>query len=236
MDTSIVLFGIVLCLLFEDIWTVRNPGLDCILFFDQLGSHLQKETVARAQQKGVHHWSLPKNTSHFTQPLDDVPFASFKLALARLHSQDVQSASLSGEDLSNRLITASYQAEKEAFSSSIIQRAFRVVGLSPFDKELILGNAEANLGNQIDDDRSEVLNDCIRACKAALDDYSPKPISKRRGTVRKDIIHSPSSLITSAEAHEARAALAQREKEVKQASRKHKVTIYQYILVDIHYN
>lgn len=199
--------------LFEDHWTTRNPGRNCLLLCDQLGAHARPLTVARALNKGVHHFFLPSNTSHFTQPLDDCPFASFKTALARIHSADVQAAELRGESRGSRLVSCSYQAENEAFTVANNKNAFEKVGLWPFDPDKIMQRARANLGGDVDNDRPEQLDEFVKAFKVVMDASNPKPIVKHTASVKKDVIHSPQSLL----------ALAQKKQESDEAKQQEKV-------------
>jgi len=51
-----------------------------------------------------------------TQPLDDLPFASFKKALAKFHKKNVFSTSLHHQELKVLLLAAAFEAETMAFT------------------------------------------------------------------------------------------------------------------------
>jgi hypothetical protein len=65
---------------FADYWDniLGRKGLACYVFSDQLTLHRQAELVEDMAKRLMYMWSLPANTSHITQPLDDVLFAVFK--------------------------------------------------------------------------------------------------------------------------------------------------------------
>lgn len=210
--------------LFEDHWTSRNPGRECVLLFDQLGVHAQLDTVGKALEKGIYHYFLPKNTSHFTQPLDDTPFATFKTALARIHSADVHAAVLHGEERGRRLVAASYQAESEAFTPDNIRHAFDEVGLYPFNPDKIMERARANLVGDFDNGRPDELDVFVKAVNVLMTANMPKPIVKYSATVQKDVIHSPHSLIESARKKEQIEEAKKLEMEARKASKAAKVS------------
>jgi hypothetical protein len=210
--------------IFEDHWTARNPGRDCLLLFDQLGVHSQVEVVARAMEKGIYHYFLPKNTSHFTQPLDDSPFASFKNALARIHSADVHAAVLHGEERGRRLVTASYQAESEGFTPDNIKHAFKEVGLYPFNPELIMERARANLLGDFDNDLPKEMDALVKAVNILTNKNKPKPITKLTAPVKKDTICSGHSLIVSSKKKAEMEEAKRLEVEARKASKAAKVS------------
>src|SRR3989338_4588250 len=106
---------------FCDLWQLHNPGLEVLLFSDQLASHRDPVIVTTAFQLGVKMYSLPANCSHFIQPCDDLYFAKFKSSMATNHLDEVRCRVLRGESVAGQLIQAAYDAEVEAASARIIK-------------------------------------------------------------------------------------------------------------------
>jgi len=79
-DTGYLKAATFRCVIYEFAreWGVRNPGREVLLFGDQLGCHKDVETLSSALSKGVYLFFLEPNSSHFNQPLDEVPFAALK--------------------------------------------------------------------------------------------------------------------------------------------------------------
>src|SRR3989338_2122426 len=123
---------------FCEIFNNSYPGMNALLFSDQMSSHLEQVVVADALSRNVHMWSLVANTSHWLQPLDDLPFANFKLRLTAEHSKAVFHSAIQGGSLADLLIPAAYEAESEAFTPAVITRAFENCGLFPFNETKII--------------------------------------------------------------------------------------------------
>lgn len=89
-------------------WGVRNPGIPALLFGDQLGVHQAPDIVELALAKKNYLFSLPKNTSHITQPLDEAPFGGFKRMVAAGSEQGAVDGMLSNEGTRSTLLEAAY--------------------------------------------------------------------------------------------------------------------------------
>jgi len=59
---------------FMEWWKLLYPGYHCYVFGDQLSCHYNHDVVICLEDL-VFVWSLPANTSHLLQPLDDLLFA-----------------------------------------------------------------------------------------------------------------------------------------------------------------
>ena len=71
-----------------------------------MASHLDPLVVSLAYQKNVRMWSLVANSSHFLQPLGDLPFGNFKKYTADIHAKKVFAAKVQGEGVANVLLPA----------------------------------------------------------------------------------------------------------------------------------
>ena len=177
--------------------------MNALLFSDQMSSHLEPVVVADALSRNVHMWSLVANTSHWLQPLDDLPFANFKLVLTKEHNKTVFRKAIQGKALANLLVPAAYRAEKEAFTPAVIKRSFSNCGLFPFDEMKIMDRFARNTGVLA----RQNLEACARAAASAVIQESiaegqkaknkegrSKPISGR-AVVRKNSVFSPEGLL-----------------------------------------
>ena len=109
---------------FCQIWPNQNPGMHCFVFGDQLASHYDIEVVRNSLKMDVLVWSLPSNTSHFLQPLDDVCFARFKKGIHSVAFGVQLEGENTGDDVLDRLYSVAYEVEARIFTKRTIQRAF----------------------------------------------------------------------------------------------------------------
>ena len=91
-------------------WGVRNPGREVLLFGDQLGCHKDIETLSSALSKGADLFFLAPSSSHFNQPLDEVPFAALKKFAVGGGEQSVFDSLLTGTSTRDSLLAAAYTA------------------------------------------------------------------------------------------------------------------------------
>lgn len=127
-------------------WDVRNPGIPALLFGDQLGVHQAPDIVELALAKENYLFSLPKNKSHITQPLDEAPFGGFKQMVAAGSEQGAIDGMLSNEGIHTTLLEAAYRVEVRSFTPSVMVGAFRRCGLWPFNSKLKVDQVASALG------------------------------------------------------------------------------------------
>jgi len=124
----------------------KYPGLSAFLFGDQLAAHRRADTVEFALGLGLLLFSLEKNTSHITQPLDEKPFPTLQVDRVRRNEAAVMDRMLTNTDSRDALLMVCYEDERRAFSRPITVGAFRPRGLWPVNAELMKANVRANLG------------------------------------------------------------------------------------------
>jgi len=138
---------------FAQIWFNLEPGLKAILLTDNLRFHQDVVPIEKARKLGVELFFLPPNTSHFTQPLDDLVFAvlrsqleSFAIKLSNAYSKATIKAT------SHEIITAAVVlARVPAFAKDRIVKSFARTCIWPFDAEGLLEAAIKNIGGMVDD-------------------------------------------------------------------------------------
>ena len=131
---------------FIEIWTLHHPGLNCILFGDQLSAHSNIDVVEEAFDHNILMWLLPANTSHFLQPLDERPFGIFKKDVYRVGEQYLWDELVAEANIQHVFLQAAFDAEERAFTPSLVSSSFENCGLWPFNEERILNLASLNLG------------------------------------------------------------------------------------------
>lgn len=129
-----------------EVWHERCPGIPALLFGDQLAAHRRADVVEYALELGLYLFSLPKNTSHSTQPLDKAPFGALQAVTRRNHEAAVMEGMLTDANTRDALLMAAYAAERRAFTRPVIIGAFRRCGLWPFRPAVLQANVRANLG------------------------------------------------------------------------------------------
>lgn len=132
---------------FAGTWGNLHPGLKCLLYCDNLPIHRNSEVLRKFQQI-LDMQYLPPNTSHFTQPLDDLVFAIYKSQLRRLADKLRNALRHTEETMTpTQILTAvTTEAENLAFRPDKIKKSFRNTGIFPWNPEVILDNAKLNVG------------------------------------------------------------------------------------------
>jgi hypothetical protein len=111
--------------------------------------HRDEKIVEKMVNKSIHAFYLPPNTSHFLQPLDDLPFAIYKSELRRLADAFVRARKTIGGHTKNATeigTLVSIEAGKLAFAPGKIQEGFANTGIWPWNPERILEHANLNVG------------------------------------------------------------------------------------------
>jgi hypothetical protein len=120
---------------FIEEWRAQNPGLHAWIFGDQFSPHLNLFTMRKMLENNLHMWFFPANTSHFLQPLDDVPFARIKGVVKKESDFLPAGASIANRDVTPEFHEVVHHAITRGLRSKEILAGFRNTGLWPFAKE-----------------------------------------------------------------------------------------------------
>ena len=123
-------------------WSMANPGLECLLFSDQLRAHRDPVVVAKALGHSVRMFSLVPGTSHWLQPMDSFCFANMKRSVAADHMKRVLAEKIADLPTADLLIISFYEVARRAFGSRVGQKSFREIGLYHYNPELIRALAD----------------------------------------------------------------------------------------------
>ena len=160
---------------FREIWHQRYPGLHCFVFSDQLAAHFNLPLVEKSYKEGVYLWALPVNTSHFLQPLDNLPFARFKARLYTEVDRAGFSSLVRGQDVPNTdLIDIVLKVDREVFTSRAIRRSFLATGLFPFQPNKMRRLARMNVLNIKTDPERRTEKLCLEFSKILATMVKPK--------------------------------------------------------------
>jgi len=210
--------------LFADEWRTCNPGREALLFGDQLGAHRQPETIASALEKGVYLFSLPPNTSHINQPLDEPPFGGLKRDAATGNEQGILDALVSGTSVRDTLLSAAYVEERRTLTPQSIVCAFRRCALWPFNASAMLARVGANVGlvppgNTVQSKARSAAAAVLLGAQQRVDATRRRSVSGQ-ATVARGVLHAPEALLAQHCAREAAraSALAVREARMAEAA------------------
>lgn len=133
---------------FATIWSNLYPGLVATVLTDNLEFHHDIEPLRAAAAKFVELFFLPPNTSHFTQPLDDLVFAVLKQQLEQIALKLASAYANQGKKKSAMEIVtaAAVLASKVALTKDKITSSFRNTFMFPFDPTQLMAAARANIG------------------------------------------------------------------------------------------
>lgn len=205
------------------VWIARNPGIPALLFGDQLASHRLADIVEFGLGLGLFLFSLPKNSSHITQPLDEAPFGALQATTHRNHEKAVMDGMLATTSTRDSLLMAVYAAERRAFSGPVIRGAFRRCRLWPFDPALMQANVRANLGMASScETPEEAARSAAAAVIQAAQERAGAALAKAtsgRAVVQRGVLHSPFLLLEHHRKTQAEEAQERQEKAARRAAR-----------------
>jgi hypothetical protein len=199
-------------------WNLLYPGLNLCLLSDQLAAHRNMDTIRFALANYVHLWSLTACTSHWGQPLDDIPFGNFKRILAHAHVEEMFANALREESCADSLILCAYKAESIAFTPAVIIAAFERTGIYPWSPEVIRERAKLNYGRARLSCDPHDLSEMVVSFK---DDKRTNPLVQTGCTdveveVRPSAVHAPWELLR---LHEEKVAAEEEKRRQKDEAR-----------------
>lgn len=127
-------------------WRRRFPKRKLCLHLDNLRVHMTVDSLRLCTKKAMLVVFFPKNATHFIQPADDVMFATFKRKLQETHSESLTFLTSDDKDLGKHLLGLAQDLEV-VITPEVIKASWRNTGMYPFDKELIVKNAKANVAD-----------------------------------------------------------------------------------------
>ena len=206
-----------------EVFHARYPGIQALLFGDQLAAHRRSDIVEYALGLGFFLFSLSKNTSHITQPLDEAPFGTMKADKVRRNEKAVMDGMLTNTNTRDASLLAAYAAERRTFTGPIIRGAFLRRGLWPFDPELMQANVRANLG--LVDIGETAVEAARQAASEVIMAAQGRVYEARAGSssglavVKRGVVHSPFLLLEQQRKVQEAAAKAEEEKAVRRVAR-----------------
>lgn len=115
----------------------------CFLFLENLGAHHAGTLGADLARANTFCLFLPPNSSHITQPLDDLVFATIKSVGRTLYDRRQRRAQaikgrIRAHDTKINMWRATFEAVDKAFDETVIIQSFSDVGLFPWNRERFL--------------------------------------------------------------------------------------------------
>jgi len=123
---------------FTTLWKSTHPGLDCFMICDNLRIHVNYDIVSTALSNGIHIFGIMPGSSNWFQVHDQLPFANLKNHIRDVKNELLGCCEMTPQQRRMLLTAIFYQAESRALEPNLILESFRKVGLSPWNKELIL--------------------------------------------------------------------------------------------------
>lgn len=153
---------------------IDRGGLETVVLSDQLTLHRDEKTIQQMLVRGVLMWSLPANTSHVTQPLDDLLFANFKSAWYKqsheLLYQSVLREFSDGKktDWRSLMLPLLFDVIEQTFTSETIVQSFENTMLFPFDRKKFIERTIRHL-NGVNLDASGALDAAATHVRLMID-------------------------------------------------------------------
>ena len=116
---------------------------------DNLGVHMgERGSIVRSGlEDGFHHCFLPAGTSHWSQPLDNLPFALLKskFALKNEHMKSLAAFSDGGTQ-SISIVDFIFKHIMTIFTPDVVKSSFATCGVYPFSHQVIMDQVRHNHG------------------------------------------------------------------------------------------
>ena len=121
---------------------LRAAEYPVVLLGDNLRQHRTLPALEKCMEWSIHLQMLPPNSSHYLQPLDNIPFAIFKRSLEKsvngLSSSHLLLSTRSPTSPTTACISSAFMT---AFTPAHIMKAWENVGLWPFAPDIIKKHA-----------------------------------------------------------------------------------------------
>jgi Uncharacterized conserved protein len=210
-------------------WQVLYPGTHCCLIGDNLGIHRNLQIIERALQQSIYMCYLVANTTHWSQPLDNLLFARLKQEVSYLTTNLSFQQVFTSDDLIS-MIDVVLRAAYSAFSKATIRKSFAVTGLCPFSPEKITKLAYTNHPppsstftptsehEYFVQKTVEGVQSYLQTMKQSSEAQAAK-IKTVRPRIQKNVGYDPESILAQARKEEITQERAQKEKEMLKAQR-----------------
>ena len=116
---------------FTSMWQTIHPGLHCCVIGDNLSIHRNLSVIQKCLQNKIYMCYLVANTTHWSQPLDNLLFARLKQEIART-TQALSYAQVFTDDSLFSLVEIVLSAARRAFIPVTVKKAFNDTNLLPF--------------------------------------------------------------------------------------------------------
>jgi hypothetical protein len=183
---------------FASLWNALHPGLEVLLFVDQLESHMQASIVAKANIASVRFVFYPAELTHVLQPLDGLPFALLKRALLHEKAALDFAASVRGQPARGNVLDAAYEVEDRALSRASLVHEFRARGSWPFVATTILARVHQAVRRPHRTPSSfsdAVMGSAVAAASGVLAALQPRRRALRRASVKHNVVYSDRELL-----------------------------------------
>jgi len=164
-----------------------------------LGSHKNVKTLEVALLKGVFLFFLTAISSHINQPLDEVPFASYKKWAGGLGEQATFDSMVSGTLARDSLLGAAFTAERREFTPANIRGSLRRCALWPFDPVTMTRRCSEAAGmlthrGVLHEEATAAASEVMMASTERTAAAAAR-LSEGKATVRRNDLHSPVDLL-----------------------------------------
>ena len=195
-----------------------------------LSSHRQPVILHRAISKGIYMWFFPPNTSHWSQPLDNLLFANLKKNFARV-KEEIDYLRLFTKPNLFSLISETLEAAVKSFSVTVTAAAFRNTGVFPFNATRIQTLARQHYLQMTNDGSTNigVEDQIVRRVVSIIEESWKRHSAEAQGRasqmetvktrVKTNVLFDPREILEESRKRKER---EQKEKEEKEKERKRK--------------
>lgn len=139
-----------------------------MIIFDRHSAHLSPDSIVTLLENNIQPLLLPAHMTHVMQPLDDVPFATFKRILAEMKREQTAQHVQRRERPNNIIQQVVVEAFTASFTENVIRSAFERTGIWPLNENMILECAKEVLPSTEKSTELSLQEEIVEMCKQQI--------------------------------------------------------------------
>lgn len=198
-----------------------SPGVTQLLMCDNVSCHHNLDALMYGQSHNLEFLFLPPNSTHFLQPLDDLPFANFKKKVKKL-VRDSQMCFATQKDTKNTILEIVHVAFAQTFTTKVVSDAWRRTGMYPFDEDIVLERARQNVTPNVESGQQRISKNAVKLTNILFETKTKGVGDTKAKTLEVNEVLAPNTLFTGDEVVQAglKRQAAESAKEDAKAARK----------------
>lgn len=175
-----------------------GEGLECHVIMDNLGAHRDLEACRILLSSKIYGWFIPANSSHITQPLDNVPFAELK---KQWYAELERAGPLQRDNRTILFLQKALRVLSASLTQRVVVAGFRNTGIFPWDP-IVLKIRTKEWSAAWQRERTEMKNSRVLHILSLMEGARTSGLSVKKLRLGKYTLYDMASLVREAEERE----------------------------------